>query len=321
MKNIEEVKKRLPREALEQFEKIFSQSEYNKLLLAFRHKGHTTFRINSLKTTGSEIIREMQQNKFHYHNIAFIPQAFLVSEKANKILNSPLVKEGKIYLQSISSMLPPLILNPQKDQTILDIAAAPGSKTSQLAAMMNNTGHITAVEPDFIRLQKLKHNLEHLGVTNVHVVADYGENIHKLDQKFDKVLADLPCSGEGRFNIYDRASYSQWRPNIVPKLARLQKKILKSAILTTKIGGEIVYSTCTLNIEENEKVVQSMLMNTDFQIEIMNIAPRFMDLAEQIPAVLQWEGQTFSPEIKKALRLIPSERLEGFFICKMKRTG
>ena len=214
MTPISEIQKKMPEEALNIFKKTFSASDYNKILNSFREERLTTFRINTLKSNFNQVLSSAQKLDCKIKPFGLIENAYILDGRINKIMKSGLVLEGKIYFQSLSSILPSLILKPLENENILDIASAPGSKTTHLSALMKNTGTIDAVEPDYIRMERLKYNAKILGADNINFIQDKGENfcINAL-KKYDKALADAPCSGEGRFNIHDRNSYSNWRPN------------------------------------------------------------------------------------------------------------
>jgi 16S rRNA (cytosine1407-C5)-methyltransferase len=250
-----------------------------------------------------------------------IPGAFLLDKNEDqRLLKTEAAQSGRIYLQSISSMLPPLILKPAPGETILDIAASPGSKTSQIAAMMKNQGHIDAVEPDFIRLERLKHNMELLGASIITCHQSEGQKFTPDRPAFyDRILADVPCSGEGRFNIHDKASYLNWKASELSRFSRLQKKLLVSAIQALKPGGTLVYSTCTLNPLENEEVVQSVIEEPALKIKLQEIDPVYHQFREKIRPFQEYNGRIFSKEVRKCLKILPSENLEGFFICLFKK--
>ncbi|WDU83892.1 RsmB/NOP family class I SAM-dependent RNA methyltransferase [Caloramator sp. Dgby_cultured_2] len=140
-------------------------------------------------------------------------------------------KEGQIYLQNLSSMIPPIILDPKEGEKVLDVAAAPGSKTTQMAAMMKNMGFILANEADKIRAERLKYNLKLQGVEIAEVRVGKGEKIgEEYPEFFDKVLLDVPCSGEGIISIKDPKTYRGWSLKEVERLFRLQKNYLKAHI-------------------------------------------------------------------------------------------
>lgn len=321
MISISALKEKIPDDALLLFNKTFSPSQYNKILLAIRSIRISTFRINRIKVANNktgEIIEGLKKIGLKIKPVGFIKDAYQFEGKINKLLNSDFVKSGKIYLQSLASMIPPLILNPEENENILDIASAPGSKTTQIASLMKNTGIIDAVEPDFTRMERLKYNAATLGAKNINFIKDHGENINNNKKNYyDRSLVDTPCSGEGRFNIFDKKTYSAWGKKNILKYSNIQKKLLRSTILSTKINGIIVYSTCTLNVIENENIVNTILDDNEFEIKILPIEKKYKDLTESINPILKWEDQNFHPSINNSLRILPSNRIEGFFICKM----
>ncbi len=323
MVSISVLKEKIPQQALSLFNDTFTPSQYNKILLAIRSSKISSFRINRIKIdtiqTG-KIINELKAFGIKVKPINFIKNAFQFEGKTNQLLKSDFVKSGKIYIQSIASMLPSIILNPKDNEKILDIAAAPGSKTTLISSLINNTGSIDAVEPDFTRMERLKYNANILGAFNINFIKNNGEIFCKNKIKYyDRTLADVPCSGEGRFDISDKRSYSIWKLKNIDKYSNLQKKLLKSAISATKINGIIVYSTCTMNVIENENVINSMLNDQEFKIKILPLEKKYKDLTESINPILKWENKTFDSSIIHALRILPSQRIEGFFICKMMR--
>ena len=320
MISIAEVEKIIPDDALLLFKKIFTPSIYNKILLSLRTARIQTFRVNPLKSDKPAIMKGMINSKFKIKPIGLINGAFEFAGNLNSLLKSAMVTEGDIYLQSLSSMLPPIILDPKHGDKILDIAAAPGSKCTQIAGLISNSGIIDAVEPDYIRSERLKYNIDVLGVNNINVHNTRGEKFYiNREKKYDRVLADVPCSGEGRFTVFDKRSYCSWKLKDIKKFAKLQKKLLKSAIMSAKIGGVIVYSTCTLNLNENEEVINDILNDDDFRVEILPVDNKYRVLEESLEPFKKSDDNVFDLQIKKALRIIPSARFEGFFICKMRR--
>ena len=168
---------------------------------------------------------------------------------------------GYYYVQELASMLPVLVLKPKPNEKILDLASAPGSKTTQMASKMENAGLIIANEISLGRIKILASNTERCGVMNTIITKKEGSAICKRFEKqnflFDKILVDAPCSGEGTLRSSYK-TYKMWNPNTIKKLSRIQKHLLESAIEILKPGGEIVYSTCTHAPEENEEVVDDI---------------------------------------------------------------
>ena len=317
---ITDVYKKMPKDALSIIEQTFDPAVFDKILQAFRAKRKTTFRVNTLRSTKKEVVDTLRQSGFKFRELQYLPNAFILDDEAdNKLLKTDLAADGKIYLQSTSSMIPPVVLSPQPNETILDMAAAPGSKTSQIAAYMGSTGRIVAVESDKLRIQRLEHNLNLLGMTNTETVCGDSTKL-TLDvlggQLFDRILIDAPCSGEGRFNLYDRQSYGLWRKGSMFTLSNLQKKMLLHGITLLKSGGTAVYSTCTLNIHENEEVVQHLLDNCA-DVKIVPVNDDFINMNNTMSGFTSFGGKKFDKSLKNCLRVIPSAETEGFFICKI----
>ena len=191
----------------------------------------------------------------------------------------------------------------------MDLTAAPGSKTTQMSAMMENKGYILANELDAIRCQRLKYNVDMQGASIVEINNANGEIIgEKYPNTFDKILLDVPCSGEGRFEIEDEKTYKNWSTKQVEELSQVQRKLFNSAIKALKPGGEMVYSTCTLNTKENEEILNWGLKN--FKIRIEDIDLKLKNTTKGIT-------KGFDNSLKKAVRVLPNKYQEGFFVAKI----
>lgn len=223
---------------------------------------------------------------------------------------------GEYYIQSLSSMIPPLILNPGNEDKVMDLCSAPGSKTTQLARLMNNSGLLYANESSSIRVRSLVFNLEKMGIINSGVINSKGENLSGFfNEYFDKILVDAPCSALGIIQKKIEVD-NWWNSNQAEQLSNVQYKLLLSAIKMCKPGGEILYSTCTLTLEENELVLQKILEK--YPVEIMEIELP----VKSHSAFTKFEDVELSDEIGKARRIFPWEiNSEGFFIAKLKKTG
>ncbi len=226
---------------------------------------------------------------------------------------------GYYYVQDISSMLSLLALLPNENDFLLDLCASPGSKTTQAAAMMNNAGGIIANELSLGRISILNSNLERCGVTNTIVTKNDGVRFCKrLRQKtkfvFDKILVDAPCSGEGTLRK-SLGTFNMWNEKVINNLSKVQRRLAAEALKCLKVGGEMVYSTCTLGPEENEAVVDFLIKN--FDIEIMDIEIEGIRLRE---GVVEWQGEKYDSAVQKCKRLYPQDNdTEGFFLCKIKK--
>ena len=182
----------------------YNEEQFNKIINGYNSNRKTTFRVNTIKSNKEEIIEELEANKIEYEIInneivknVQSPTIFLL-ENDIEIRKTKIYEEGKIYIQNLSSMIPPLFLNPKEQEDILDMAAAPGGKTTQIAAMSDNKANITASERNTIRLDKMMYNINKQGV-NVYCI---NKNSLELDDflKFDKILLDAPCTGTGTIN-------------------------------------------------------------------------------------------------------------------------
>ena len=217
---------------------------------------------------------------------------------------------GYFYVQEPSSMIPPLILNPKKKDLVLDLAAAPGSKTTQLAALMKNQGIIIANDIKWERIKALSVNLQRLGAVNTLITIYPGHKFPEI--KFDKILLDAPCSGTGTLKKSPK-TLDIYNPGMIKKLSYTQKKLILKAYSLLKPQGTLVYSTCSLEPEENEGVLDYLLKKTDAKL-----LPTSLKNLKSSSPILKFENKTYSKEIKKSLRIWPQDNnTEGFFISKI----
>ena len=318
MKNLKYTVNIIREESLVWQKEILPPNVFDSYLQSIRRVRRPTFRVNTLKASKQEIMTTLRQMGISVSEFAAIPGCFIANQATDReLLKLEITQAGKIYLQSISSQMPPLILEPKPGETILDIAAAPGSKTSQICAFMQNQGVIDAIEPDFIRVQRLEHNLKLLGATIVNVHQARGESFcNGIENKYDRVLVDAPCSGEGRFCVYDKSSYAAYRADDVNKFHKIQAKLLKAAMNAVKPGGTVLYSTCTLNRFENEEVLQDALSN--FNCKIVPLPKNLTTLTEALPPISSTPTYPkLRKDISNAIRIVPSTRVEGFFLAKI----
>jgi 16S rRNA (cytosine1407-C5)-methyltransferase len=307
----------LPQPFLERLRRLVPAEQLDGVLRAFARRP-TTFRVNPLKTTRDAVLSQLDALGFRVETVPWYDAAFILRNKSKReLIETSLYTRGEIYVQSLSSMLPPLILDPQPGDQVCDLAAAPGSKTTQIAAMMHNTGEIVANDRSKIRLSKLVANLKLQGVTNVHTRLSAGEDLWKrFPEYFDKVLVDAPCSLEGRFEAGNEKSFGDWSLRKVGFLSTIQCHLLRSAVTMTKPGGVIVYSTCTLSPEENEQVIDWIL---DKEPGVVTVEPIDFPLENFQPGITHWERTEFSPQVRATMRILPSELLEGFFVARLRK--
>lgn len=313
MASITEIKNRLPQDFVENLYNMFSPGVVDNIFRGIAEKRLTTLRVNTLKYDIQSLMRYFKEVNIKFERVLWYPDALVIKNANEKdIQKLEIYQKGYIYLQSLSSMVPPLVLNPKPGEKVLDLTAAPGSKTTQMAALMNGKGNILANELDKLRCERLKYNVEAQGADIVEVVNGRGEKIgEQYKEEFDKVLLDTPCSGEGRFTIYNVQSYKTWSTRTVNELTKVQRKLFKSAYEALKPNGTLVYSTCTLNKEENEYILDWALKNFDVKLVNTNI-----DIKDAIPAF----NDGLEKSINQAIRILPSKQMEGFFVAKFVKT-
>lgn len=310
-------KNNLPQAFVKSLHQTFSDQQIAIILEGFHSKRLTTFRANTLKTSSENVIQKLNKNNIKFQILEFPDNTFVLLDEKKKLIELDLYTEGSIYLQSLSSLLPPIILDPKSHENILDLTAAPGSKTTQMAAMMKNTGKIIANDRHLIRLEKLKYNLKKQGVSNTEITTIPGQDLwQQFPTKFDKTLLDAPCSLEGTFDLNKPKSFQNWSEEMVNALSQRQKDLLWSAYKATKPGGTIVYSTCTLNTEENEQVINWFLEKLKNKVELEKID---LDIPQSIPGFTTIHGKTFDQSLKNTLRILPSPLFEGFYLAKLKK--
>lgn len=309
---------KLPSKFLERLNNLIKPDELPSVLESFTKKRPTTFRTNTLKISTSDLKKELTNLGFQFNNPEWYLDAFILLNKSqSELMDTPFYKNGFIYIQSLSSMIPALVLDPKEDENILDLTAAPGSKTTQIASIMNNTGMILANDTSRPRLYRLQANLKLQGVTNTDITQLPGQILwERFPEYFDKTLVDVPCSMEGRFYTEDIKTYRDWTLNKVKELVPRQCFLLRSATSATKVGGTIIYSTCTLSPEENEGVIDWILKKEVDNIEIEKISLKNL---KGNPALTSFANKNYNKKVKNALRILPSDLMEGFFVAKIKK--
>ncbi len=282
--------------------KIYGEEEKNKIIEGYKRKRVVTFRVNTLKSNTEKIKNFLENKKIIFKEVSWNKEAFIIENLKEEEIKKLLIYEnGEIYLQSLSSMIPPIILNPKENENILDMAAAPGGKTTEIAALSQNEAMITACEKNKIRAERLKYNLNKQGATRVNVMV---EDARKLDNffSFDKILLDSPCSGSGTFNVFEE----KFTEELIKRSVKLQEELLIKGLKILKPGGELVYSTCSILQEENEEVINKALGIVK-NIEIVPIE----DIFKEIPKIPN--------SINGTICIKPDINYEGFFVAKLRR--
>lgn len=309
---------------LERMQKLLPKKEdYQNYLNILKVQPVKSFRCNKLKIS-PEKLKEKLEKKYNWKinqpwkddPEVMIVESQLEPGELGRALEHLL---GYYYIQELASMLPSIAFKPKENEIILDLCSAPGSKTTQMAAEMKNTGSIIANEVSLGRIRILASNLERCGVTNTIITKKDGialcDRLKKENFQMDKILVDAPCSGEGTLRSSPK-TYIMWNPNTIRTLSKLQKQLFKKAFEILKINGELIYSTCTHAPEENEAIANWALEEFGDQIEIEKIE---LPLKPR-EGLTEWENEEYSKEVKKTARVYPHDNnTEGFFVSKFKR--
>ncbi len=295
---------------IERYSKLTDWDEFKKYTLCFLRK---SIRVNTLKKSVSEIKKRLSKN-WEIEEVPWCKEGLFIEHKKGRLDVGNTIEHalGYYYVQEAASMIPPIVLDPKPGEIVLDVCAAPGSKSSQMAQYMKNKGVLIANDVVGQRLAALGINLQRCGVSNAVVTQMKGERIKGYS--FDKVLLDAPCSGTGTIRKSIK-TIKWWNPATVKHIAGMQKKLILNSFDLLKKGGVMVYSTCSLEPEENEGVVNYLLSKRE-DAELMDIK---LDIKHG-PAVLEFGKEKYDPSIKKCLRLWPQDNdTEGFFVAKIKK--
>lgn len=309
----------LPKKYLQRIESFLTKTEFEQTIKGYSEDRVCSFRINTLKSDQDEVESFLCTKNISFQRVSFLPFAYMVDKKDEFALKgSTLFYEGKIYVQGLASQLPVVILHPENNMRILDVTAAPGSKTTQMAALMNNTGTIVACEKHQIRHDKMGHNIRLQGVTNIETQKkDALEYMSELEKEsFDAILLDAPCSAEGRFKLSDERSYGFWTLGNIRDKSKLQSTLLEASVPLLKKWGVLVYSTCTLAPEENEGVISNIL---EKHPELVLAPIDTVGLPHAIPGIKSFEERTYHADIWNTVRILPSDLTEGFYLAKIQK--
>ena len=287
--------------------------EYDSFMecsLSFLRK---SIRVNTLKTTPENIIQKLSP-KWKLTPVPWCKEGFWLKSERRDVGNLTEHALGYIYVQEAASMIPPLVLDVQEGDIVLDLCAAPGSKSTQLAQYLNNTGALLCNDYLGDRLKALGMNLQRCGALNTIITQTKGHRFKELNFEFDKILVDAPCSGTGTIRKSLR-TLRMWNPNMVKRLSGIQRELLKTAYGLLRNGGSLVYSTCTLEPEEDEGIISDFLdKNEDAKLAEIEFN------GKRSKPVEEFDGRIYNAEVRKCLRLWPQDNdTEGFFVAKIIR--
>ena len=293
---------------VERYTKLTDFDVFKKYSLTYLRK---SIRVNTLKIPVDELLERLK-GLVTLEPIPWCPEGFWVKGQRRDFGNMLEHLIGYFYIQEAASMIPPMVLAPKEDEMILDMCSAPGSKTTQIAQYLKNTGLVIANDVTADRLKSLGFNLQRMGVTNTVITMMPGRLFNGFE--FDRILVDAPCSGIGTI----RKSYktiAMWNPDMVRRLSSTQKQLACTAFDNLKSGGTMVYSTCTTEPEENEGVISHILE----KYEGAKVEKISLDI-KRSPPVMEFNGKEFNPEVKNCLRIWPQDNdTEGFFVTRIRK--
>ena len=284
----------------------YGENITNKIIKGYSQKRPITLRANTLKTNIENIKNFFDNLGFTYKEVSWYTDALIMKDiSIAQIKNLEIYKNGEIYLQSLSSMIPPIILSPKENENILDMASAPGGKATQMLALSSNKAFVTACEKNKIRAERLKYNINLQSANRINVLV---RDSRTLDDflSFDKILLDAPCSGSGTLNINDNKLEKYFTEDLVSRSTKIQFNLLKKAINLLRPGHEIVYSTCSILSKENEEILQHFINSNKVEIVPIDLN-QFSDIC------------ILPVNINGTLCICPSDLYEGFFVAKLRK--
>ncbi len=300
------MEKHVPEFLIEMLNQQYGEEITSKILEGYLKKRMVTFRVNTLKTSIEKVEEVLKNNNIEFEKVSWSDVAYIVKNVREDTLKElEVYKKGEIYLQSLSSMLPPIVLEPKENTDILDMCAAPGGKTTELASLTNNNANITACELNKIRIEKLKYNIEKQGATSVYIMQEDSRKINDFFS-FDNILLDAPCSGSGTLNVENVNLEKTFTEKQLEKSQKAQLELLSKAVKILKQGQEMVYSTCSILSKENEEIVSKILKNN--KVEIVPIEFKGKEELPLLPT-----------KIAGTLCVMPTKLYEGFFIAKIRK--
>lgn len=265
-----------------------------------------TLRANPLKTDAQTVRERLAAQDIETSPVPWYADAMIVrGAREDALTGLDLYERGEIYLQSLSSMIPPLLLGAKPGENVLDMAAAPGGKTTQIAALTGNQAMVTACEMNKIRAERLRYNVQRQGATRVTVMNIDSRNLDDLFS-FDRILLDAPCSGSGTVQLGSPRSKGQFSREFLSRTTKQQEALLHKALRLLRPGCEMIYSTCSVLTQENEEIVSRVLRKTGAQIVPLELAA--FDSVPRLPV-----------SIPGTLCVAPDELHEGFFVAKIRR--
>ncbi|MGM5485424.1 MAG: NOL1/NOP2/sun family putative RNA methylase [Nanobdellota archaeon] len=300
------------------FKDHFSQlTDYDEFIRYCLSPLRRAIRVNTLKISVGAL-KERLPDGWVLEPIPWTDEGFWIkNDKGRKdVGNLDEHSLGYIYVQEPASMIPPIILDPKPGEKVLDMCASPGSKTTQIAQYMKGEGLLVSNDYKALRMRPLALNVQRTGITNCVMTLMRGHQFKKAGMVFDKVLVDAPCSGTGTIRK-SLKTLDMWNENMTKKLAKEQVNLITSAYEVLKPGGTLVYSTCSVEPEENEAVISALLdKHDDAEVEPIEI-----NMKRSEPFT-EFNGKGLNGQVKNCLRIWPQDNdTEGFFVARIRKCG
>ena len=301
---------RLPEAFVQRMQQMLGP-EFDEFMASYDLPRYHGIRVNTLKISAEEFLAI---SPFRLESVPWAREGFYISGE-DRPAKHPYYHAGLYYVQEPSAMTPVAVLDPQPGDRVLDLCAAPGGKSTQIAARLSGQGVLVTNDVSHERIKALVRNLEMFGVTNCIVLHELPSNlVRRFAGYFDKIVIDAPCSGEGMFRK-DPFAVKSWGDYSVNKCSQMQRSILKNVSALLKPGGYVVYSTCTFNPEENEAMVSDFLAKNPEFVLADTVRVAGMD-----PGRPEWAGA--GEQLRKSVRLWPHKiRGEGHFVALLRKTG
>jgi NOL1/NOP2/sun family putative RNA methylase len=297
---------------VDRYIQMFGTEDTLRLLEANEKGLMSCIRCNTLRVSPEHLVSRLEKKGFKLERIGWIPYGLRVLKEGFPLGSTTEYLLGYYYIQEAASMLPPHLLAPQPSDHVVDLCAAPGGKTTQLAQIMENKGVIVAIDLNRERMRSLRSNLSRCGVSNVIAYRMDGKDLPSLGVTADRILIDAPCSCDGVIPFDPSRKKSRGMEDI-EFCSSIQRKLVTAAIQCLVPEGELIYSTCSTAPEENERVIAEAIEKYD--VQVVDTSLRFGD--EGFREVL---GVRYPDELRLARRLYPHKHgTEGFFICKLRK--
>lgn len=293
------------------YEKLLNQYEEeltNKIIEGYSKNRPVTLRVNTLKSDIKKVRSILKNRGYIAKEVELCKDALIIENiTESEIRQLDIYNNGEIYMQSLSSMMPVIMLEPKPEENILDMCAAPGGKTTQIAAQTGDKAFITACEKNKIRADRLKYNIEKQGAKRITVLMQDARNLDNYFS-FDKILLDAPCSGSGTIDLKNEKLVKTFTEELIKRSVKTQFELLKKAITVLKPGHEMIYSTCSILKEENEENISKILKSR--KVELIPIDTEKQEFKD-VPLL--------PVDIVGTVCVCPNELYEGFFIAKLKK--